>query len=496
MPTIPSEGASKLKSAGSSRSRHNLVKVHLGLTLMLNSTYAMMMICLSNDVSLNPGPTVTQSTNLPTIRGFKISHLNVRSITHKMDSIRLLLKDNYTLDVFTVSETWLSPKVTDTEITIPGYSVVGKDRNSRGGVVAMFIRDGIPFKTRMDRTDNNTNFVNNSHRVVGSGVVPLAISDHSLIYGIFKSGVPKAPPRIVEHRTYKKYNKSAFIKDINELSWSIIDDRDVDSGVNLWSTLFSKVANSHAPIKKTRIKGIAAPWMTSELSQLMHDRNYHHTKAVKSNSKYHWARYRKLKQVVKKRVKECKASYYKDLIEKNSGNPGELWRTLNEITSRKNVSALGKILPSASKQNAQSNDFSFTPVSESFVFKLKTLKTNKAIGLDKISSRLLKDSAESIAPVLTRLFNRSLDSSVFPAIWKQGKVTALFKSGDKSDCNNYRPITVLPTVSKILERAVHQQLYGYLTESNLLTTKQFGFRPKLSTEVALAHFTDRVLEVP
>ena len=57
---------------------------------MLNSTYAMMMICLSNDVSLNPGPTVTQSTNLPTIRGFKISHLNVRSITHKMDSIRLL----------------------------------------------------------------------------------------------------------------------------------------------------------------------------------------------------------------------------------------------------------------------------------------------------------------------------------------------------------------------------------------------------------------------
>ena len=315
MPTIPSEGAFKLKSAGSSRSRHNLVKVHLGLTLMLNSTYAMMMICLSNDVSLNPGPTVTQSTNLPTIRGFKISHLNVRSITHKMDSIRLLLKDN-TLDVFAVSETWLSPKVTDAEITIPGYSVVGKDRNSRGGGVAMFIRDGIPFKTRMDITDNNTNFVNNSHRVVGSGVVPLAISDHSLIYGIFKSGVPKAPPRIVEHRTYKKYNKSAFIKDINELNWSIIDDMDVDSGVNLWNTLFSKVANSHAPIKKTRIKGIPAPWMTSELSQLMHDRDYHHTKAVKSNSKYHWTRYRKLKQVVKKRVKECKASYYKDLIEK------------------------------------------------------------------------------------------------------------------------------------------------------------------------------------
>ena len=147
MPTIPREGASKPKSAGSSRSRHNLVKVYLGLTLMLNSTYAMMMICLSNDVSLNPGPTVKRSTNLPTIRAFKFSPLNVRSITHKMDSIRLLLKDN-NLDVLTVSETWLSPKVTDAEITFPGYSIVRKDRNSGGGGVAIFIRDRIPFKTR------------------------------------------------------------------------------------------------------------------------------------------------------------------------------------------------------------------------------------------------------------------------------------------------------------------------------------------------------------
>ncbi|KAL9976250.1 hypothetical protein ACROYT_G013522 [Oculina patagonica] len=84
--------------------------------------------------------------------------------------------------------------------------------------------------------------------------------------------------------------------------------------------IISNVANSHAPIKKTRIKGIPAPWMTSELSQLMHDRDYHHTKAVKFNSKHHWSKYRKLRQAVNKQVKECKASYYKDLIEKSSRN--------------------------------------------------------------------------------------------------------------------------------------------------------------------------------
>ena len=61
------------------------------------------------------------------------------------------------------------------------------------------------------------------------------------------------------------------------------------------------------------------------------------------------------------------------------------------------------------------------------------------------------------------------------------------------DCNNYRPITILPTMSKILERAVHRQLYDYMVEHNILSSKQFGFRPNLSTVTALTHFTDSIL---
>ena len=99
-----------------------------------------------------------------------------------------------------------------------------------------------------------------------------------------------------------------------------------------------------------------------------------------------------------------------------------------------------------------------------------------------------------MAPILTRLFNRSLEASTFPSIWKCGKVTALFKGGDHTDCNKYRPITVLPTISKILERAVHQQLYEFLSANELLTPNQFGFRSKLSTITALAHFTDHILQ--
>ena len=75
-----------------------------------------------------------------------------------------------------------------------------------------------------------------------------------------------------------------------------------------------------------------------------------------------------------------------------------------------------------------------------------------------------------------------------------GKVTALFKSGSRLDANNYRPITVLPTLSKILEKAVHSQVYGFLKTNELLSPNQFGLREKLSTAVALARFTDTILD--
>ena len=73
-------------------------------------------------------------------------------------------------------------------------------------------------------------------------------------------------------------------------------------------------------------------------------------------------------------------------------------------------------------------------------------------------------------------------------------MTALFIGGDRTDCNKYRSITVLPTISKILERAVHQQMYEFLSANELLTPNQFGFRPKLSTVTALAHLTDNILQ--
>ena len=84
--------------------------------------------------------------------------------------------------------------------------------------------------------------------------------------------------------------------------------------------------------------------------------------------------------------------------------------------------------------------FELTELDQSFVLEqLLSLKANKAIGLDKISARLLKISAHTIAPSVVKLLNLSIRTSQFPKLWKCAKITALFKSGDRTNVSNYRP---------------------------------------------------------
>ena len=150
--------------------------------------------------------------------------------------------------------------------------------------------------------------------------------------------------------------------------------------------------------------------------------------------------------------------------------------------------------PTTNGVNQASSNFAFKTIScESVTKKIKELKPNKAVGLDKVSSRMLKDAADIVAPSLTSLFNISINNGCFLSTWKLAKISPLFKKGSKQDPSNYRPISVLPTISKLIEKAVNMQLYSYLRDNNLLSQKQFGFRLNSSTVTASAMFTDKTL---
>ena len=121
---------------------------------------------------------------------------------------------------------------------------------------------------------------------------------------------------------------------------------------------------------------------------------------------------------------------------------------------------------------------------------LNGVKVTKATGIDKISNRILIIAAFVIYKNLTDLFHLSITSGVFPSNWKIAKVSPLFKSGDLSNANNHRPISVLPTIARIFERLIFDQLYTYVNENNFLYTYQSGFRPLHSTLTALLDITN------
>ena len=123
--------------------------------------------------------------------------------------------------------------------------------------------------------------------------------------------------------------------------------------------------------------------------------------------------------------------------------------------------------------NDVNSNFSFSVVDEKVVYKyLNSLNTSKAIGHDGISARFLKDGADIIATPITYIINLSLRLSQVPDDFKIAKVVPLYKKGDKNSEGNYRPVSILPVISKIFERVVHQQLSDYLTENSILYQNQ------------------------
>ena len=137
--------------------------------------------------------------------------------------------------------------------------------------------------------------------------------------------------------------------------------------------------------------------------------------------------------------------------------------------------------------------FKLNRVSKLFVERhLKSLKRNKSPGLDDSPPQLLKDCSTSITEPLTFVINLSLSTGIVPTIWKTGKITPIHKSGTTDTPDNYRPISVLPTLSKILEQAVHSRLIEYLESNRLLNPEQFGYRKKRSTKLASTLFIDDI----
>ena len=139
--------------------------------------------------------------------------------------------------------------------------------------------------------------------------------------------------------------------------------------------------------------------------------------------------------------------------------------------------------------------FNFQLATEAEVEKIiKSLPSNKAPGIDKVSAKILKYSLPATLPILTSIFNNSFAACTFPRAWKISEVTPILKSGDFDDPSNTRPISLLPILSKVCEKLTHKQFVNYLNCNSKIAKQQSGNRQFHSTETAILHFTDEILK--
>ena len=137
--------------------------------------------------------------------------------------------------------------------------------------------------------------------------------------------------------------------------------------------------------------------------------------------------------------------------------------------------------------------FDITHVNQSSIAKaIDNLSSSPSSGFDGFTSYMIKSGKLELLPLLEFIFNLSIDNKKFPKLWKSAKITPLFKTGDASLPTNYRPIAILPTLGKLLERLIHDKLYDHLPKNDLLSNCLSGFRKGYSTGTCIIDFLHHI----
>ena len=374
----------------------------------------------------------------------------------------------------------------------------------------------------------------NGNLVMQTKVVPLSISDHELICATLKLKKERTVPVYVTKRSFKHYDHQEFLRDMSSVPWSVVDCfDDVEDRLDAFNLLFNEVLDRHAPIRKIKVRNRPNPFVTDEIRGLMKTRDKWCKEARKTKDPLAWDVYKSLRQEVKRKLKIAEREYVAEQIKQNPNNPRCIWKTIRSCIPKKSrnqrtfskddksvanefntfFSSVGQAtvdkinsLADECKYNLAKPGFKSRAHGESEQFAFHTVEckqiqdiisampTNKAPGIDKISMRVVKDSLPVILPTLTSIINASFVTGTFPSLWKMAEVTPIPKEGDHEKPNNNRPVSLLPTLSKVCEKVALNQFMAFLESKQRLSTEQSGKKRFHSTETSLTDTTDVILE--
>ena len=355
--------------------------------------------------------------------------------------------------------------------------------------------------------------------------VPSDISDHDA--SIIFIECPKFQTRSFQREVwlYEQTDHENCSSKLDTVDWNALlsDLEDVDEMCNTFTETFLRVATECIPTKMVTIRDSDRPWFNSELRIEIRKRDRIRKIAKKFNKQSDIDKYKKQRNKVnnlKKTAKEHFEQNLDTLILENISNPKTYWKIMKMlIKSNKvysNIPPLQTIIQDEGLDEVVYEDdekcellnkyFSFIssledaniPLSDiehrtnnflrdivittdEIVDIIKILNPNKASGPDIISHKMLKLCPEKIAVPLQIIFNKSLLQCKYPTSWKIAHVMAIFKKGDKVLPSNYRPISLISCVGKIMERVIYKYVFSHLQRNKLIYEYQSGFLPKYST---------------
>ena len=365
----------------------------------------------------------------------------------------------------------------------------------------------------------------NPENVKTHGVVDTpGISDHCLIFLAYSIKKPKFRPKMVTRRDFRNFDIDKFKEDMSVAPWGnieAVDDDDIDNKVTIFENIHRDIIDKHAPMRTFRVTRPATPWLTDDIKKLMDERDKYKNKFNKEKLATTEIIFKDLRNKVTHAIRQSKIKVFNDRINCKFKNPKLFHQALKNFTiveSKSNASAECSIDPSTlnkafiKNNNAVVNEtlvtdeiseilkkskpeaFTFQPVSELEILKIvRSIKTN-ACGIDGISAFFFKLSIEHSVFAFTDIINTSFKFNKFPERYKKALVKPIPKIPNPLSASDYRPISLLPAFSKIIEKVAAKQMIEYLRNTGFLDNLQSAYKQAHSTTTALLNVTDDIYE--
>jgi len=346
------------------------------------------------------------------------------------------------------------------------------------------------------------------------------LSAHDIIAAVFNFYSIKHTRITYTRRDFTNFNVEEFRKDVREAPWEgLLHMNDVNDKVAYFNETLIALFDKHAPIKTFTRKSQPKPWFNVEINATIKSRDIALRRYRRSKCAHDLTNYKIFRNRAKTLIRNAKVRHAYSLFGNNCNNPRQLWQSLRNLNVSK-TSVQSCTFPPAKDLNAHYTSVPVTDVNairntkdaydqippainDLFAFKyvyfedllkvVKSLKSN-AKGVDSITTAMLKCCIFELSPALLHIFNFSLQHGVFPDLWKIASVKPLPKVTNASELKQFRPISILCTLSKLLEKIVHAQLTEFLISNNLLSPHQSGFRAGYSTTTALLKVVGDVRE--